>query len=52
LLLRHLNEFAAWSVDLFRPSPRLRELATQTQLWMSIRGTPVGYALMGLKRWL
>jgi len=32
--------------------PRLRELATQTQLWMSIRGTPVGYALMGLKRWL
>ena len=36
----------------FEARPRLRELATQTQLWMSIRGTPVGYALMGLKRWL
>jgi hypothetical protein len=36
----------------FEARPRLRQLATQTRLWMNIRDTPVGRALMPLKRWI
>jgi hypothetical protein len=36
----------------FEARPGLRDVATQTQLWASIRDTPVGQALRGLKRWM
>ena len=36
----------------FEAPRRLRDVATRTQLWRSIRHTPVGRALRGLKRWM